>query len=86
MWKGISIITSMLILGGCASNAHSPTSSNDVWTSQLMEQRRWRDASDLDKDYLKLASENLLPVQPALVKVIAHNRLTLSTASPQKFT
>ncbi|MCY9853969.1 phospholipase D family protein [Vibrio mediterranei] len=70
MWKGISIFVLSLVLGGCASNAHSPSSSDDEWTSQLMEQRRWRDAEDLEKDYLKLSSENRLPVQPALVKVI----------------
>ncbi|WP_162674426.1 phospholipase D-like domain-containing protein [Vibrio variabilis] len=35
-----------------------------------MESRRWREADDLEKDYLKLASETLLPVQPANVKVI----------------
>lgn len=70
MWKGISVLTSLLLIGGCASNAHPPVTSNDEWTSDLMESRRWREADELEKDYLKLASETLLPVQPANVKVI----------------
>lgn len=70
MWKGISVLASLILLGGCASNAHSPVTSNDEWTSDLMESRRWRGADELDKDYLKLASETLLPVQKANVKVI----------------
>lgn len=70
MWKGISVLASLVLLGGCASNAHPPVTSNDGWTSDLMESRRWREADELDKDYLKLASETLLPVQKANVKVI----------------
>lgn len=70
MWKGISIAISLLVIGGCASNAHPPVTSNDAWTSELMESRRWRDSDELDQDYLKLASESLLPVQPAKVKVL----------------
>ncbi|WP_418642204.1 phospholipase D family protein [Vibrio chaetopteri] len=70
MWKGISVLASLVLLGGCASNAHPPFTSNDGWTSDLMESRRWREADELDKDYLKLASETLLPVQKANVKVI----------------
>ncbi|GAL36563.1 cardiolipin synthetase [Vibrio maritimus] len=70
MWKGISVLASLVLLGGCASNAHPPVTSNDGWTSELMESRRWREADELDKDYLKLASETLLPVQKANVKVI----------------
>ncbi|GAL25444.1 cardiolipin synthetase [Vibrio variabilis] len=70
MWKGISVAISLLVIGGCASNAHPPVTSNDAWTSELMESRRWRDSDELDQDYLKLASESLLPVQPAKVKVL----------------
>lgn len=70
MWKGILVFTSLLLIGGCASNAHPPVTSNDTWTSDLMESRRWRDGDELEKDYLKLVSETDLPVQKARVKVI----------------
>ncbi|MFA0438872.1 phospholipase [Vibrio sp. 10N.286.49.C2] len=70
MWKGISVVLLSGVVLGCTSNAHLPTSSGDNWTTEHMESRRWREPNELDSDYLKLASDTLLPVQRADVKVI----------------
>ncbi len=70
MMKWISLLVLLVFVSGCASNAHPPMTVNDAWTSQHMDQRRWRDSDELDKDYLKLASENAAPLQKATLKVI----------------
>ncbi|MCL9776775.1 phospholipase D-like domain-containing protein [Vibrio methylphosphonaticus] len=70
MWKGTSMLLLTGAIFGCTSNAHLATTSDDAWTSDYMEQRRWREPSELKGNYLKLASDTMLPAQSAHVKVI----------------
>ncbi|MGF1755866.1 phospholipase D-like domain-containing protein, partial [Vibrio makurazakiensis] len=53
-----------------SSSTNTVPLHSDHWTKEHMESRRWRSAEEQEVDYIKLASENALPVQPAEVKVI----------------
>ncbi len=56
---------------GCSAPPSPPKNAiSDSWTSKHLEDRRWRSPDELNKDYIKLASESSLPVQDAWVKVI----------------
>ncbi len=56
----IVLMTTMLV--GCSSTPTTPVDPSDA-TAVLLEERRWREPDDLPQDYIKLASESLLPVQ-----------------------
>ncbi|WP_406610439.1 phospholipase D-like domain-containing protein [Agarivorans sp. JK6] len=68
--KGCLVLVA-LMLQACSAQITAPDYAiEDSWTSQQLEDRRWRAADELEKDYLKLASESELPSQPATVKVV----------------
>lgn len=71
MTKGLYglLLCGMSLLVGCTSTPTTSVDPNDA-TAVLLDERRWREPDDLTQDYIKLASESLLPVQPAEVKVI----------------
>ncbi|MGF1695141.1 phospholipase D-like domain-containing protein [Vibrio lamellibrachiae] len=68
--KKYSLILSLIVLQACSSTSSLIPTHTDSWTTQHMENRRWRDAEEQEVDYIKLVSENALPIQPANVKVI----------------
>lgn len=68
--KKLALFGIILFVQGCTSVQAPAPSHHDEWTTELMEARRWRDSDELELDYIKLVSENELPVQPAMVKVI----------------
>ncbi|WP_295890742.1 phospholipase D-like domain-containing protein [uncultured Vibrio sp.] len=66
----ILVVVSVFLVQACSS-LHSPAPTHsDSWTEEHLESRRWRDADELEQDYIKLASENALPIQPANVRLI----------------
>ncbi|WP_220718954.1 phospholipase D-like domain-containing protein [Agarivorans litoreus] len=71
MMKKACLVLVAFMLQACSAQITVPDYAiNDSWTSQQLEDRRWRAADELDQDYLKLASETELPSQPATVKVV----------------
>ncbi len=63
-------LLAMFLFGCSSSPADLDNGITDSWTEEHLEDRRWRDASELDRDYIKLASESALPIQNSFVKVI----------------
>ncbi|CAM3032800.1 phosphatidylserine/phosphatidylglycerophosphate/ cardiolipin synthase family protein [Shewanella loihica] len=67
----IRLIFVAVFLFGCSSSPRAPSGGVvDELTQKHMEDRRWRSADELKRDYIKLASESSLPIQEALVKVV----------------
>ncbi|WP_163134564.1 phospholipase D-like domain-containing protein [Agarivorans sp. Alg241-V36] len=70
IWKLLPLLA-VLSLAACSTSPVPPSQAvEDAWTSKQMEDRRWRDKDELERDYIKLASESKIPVQDALVKVV----------------
>ncbi|MEZ8824443.1 phospholipase D-like domain-containing protein [Vibrio amylolyticus] len=68
--KNLLVVIGCLLIQACGSlNSEAPTHT-DSWTTKHLDDRRWRDADELNRDYIKLASETALPIQPARVRVI----------------
>ncbi|MGR5258649.1 phospholipase D-like domain-containing protein [Vibrio astriarenae] len=60
-----------IVVSGCATAPQPPENAIiDQWTTQHMEDRRWRSPKEQDRDYIKLASESALPHQDAWIKVV----------------